>query len=462
MIKKINVLLAIFAVVIAPVFSQHIELDFPKLGGDTAWIYFFTGSRVDSLNVVLVPSSPPLPPPKGRNALPHKVSVGIPQGYRGIAYLYIPEKGGGEFILAEENVRIRCDEEQFHGGMLEFPNSEENAFLRWSFLQRNNLMQHQEWLQTGEMLMNEAESAEAENSYGLTVSRFYALFNDMVKANELAINQLDSIVKNSTLYSARFMELIQYMQRLYAAVQSLDTAQQRILKDEMENTLDINALYHSGNLWTDVHSYYPGLFYGADGDSVQTAYAHSILRAMRRLEEPVLTAFLSTALTACERTNRQKAQEVMLTDFIMAYPTLPISDTKVKRMLGALSLNKGAQAPPISGLETPLSQPAIVIFFDSDCDHCHDEIDWLTEHYKELTGKGYRIISIAADIRENNYRNYAVTMPWDNADRLCDFKGTDGENFKNYGVIGTPTIFVIDDNNTIMGKYAQAREVLSN
>ena len=483
MIKKIKILLAIFAAVVAPAFSQRVELDFPKLDGDTAWIYLFSGSRVDSL--ACSPPQPPLTPPKGGNAhaqggdaaaqggnahaqggdaaaqggssIPRGQNsppleglgvVTIPQGYRGFAYLYVPEKGGGEFILAEENVRIRCEEEQFHGGMLEFPNSDENTFLRWSFQQRNNLMQRQEWLQTGEMFMNEEED-----------SNFDALYNKMVEDNSEALQRLDSVVKNSTLYAARFMELVQYMQRLYDAVQSLDSAQQRMLKEEMEKTLDINALYHSGNLWTDVHSYYPGLFYGADSDSAQTAYAHSILAAMRRLEEPVLTAFLSTALIACERTDRQKAQEVMLTGFIMEYPTLPISDDKVKRMLGALSLNKGAPAPQIVGLETAPTQPVIVIFFDSDCDHCRDEIEWLTEHYSELTGKGYRIISIAADIRENNYRNYAAALPWDTADRLCDFKGTEGENFKNYGVIGTPTIFVIDEKGTITGKYAQMKDL---
>jgi protein-disulfide isomerase len=128
-------------------------------------------------------------------------------------------------------------------------------------------------------------------------------------------------------------------------------------------------------------------------------------------------------------------------------------------MLGALSLNKGARAPQIAGLEKPISQPAIIIFFDSDCDHCRDEIDWTIEHYKEITGKGYRVVSIASDIHENNYKMLAATFPWAQADRLCDFKGMAGENFKNYGIIGTPTIFAIDKNGVIVGKYAKVSEI---
>ena len=439
MIKKINILVAIFAAVITSVFPQTVELDFPKLGGDTAWVYFFTGSRMDSL-AAPSPQPPPAPPKEGNASAQGSVweVVGLPQGYRGLAYLYIPGRGVGEFILAEERVRISCAEERFNAMMLAFPGSEENDFMRWSFQWQNFLASQK------------AEMDKGEASYGL----------EMAKLNEKATHYLNDLIAASSLYAARLMEWMGFMQRMYAAVQAADTAQQRILKNEMEHTLDIGALYHAGNLWIDIHSWYPGLFIGADGKPVEEDYAASVGRTLRRLEEPVLTAFLSEALVVCERQNLQKAQELMLTDFIMTYPTLPVGDPKVQRMLGALSLNKGAQAPTVAGLKTPLTQAAIIIFFDSECDHCRDEIDWLSEHYKELTEQGYRVISIAADVRENKYSNYAAAMPWNQEDRLCDFKGTEGANFKNYGVIGTPTIFAIDNNNIITGKYAKAKEIL--
>jgi len=43
-------------------------------------------------------------------------------------------------------------------------------------------------------------------------------------------------------------------------------------------------------------------------------------------------------------------------------------------------------------------------------------------------------------------------LPW--TEKLCDLKGFEGEYFKKYGVIGTPTIFVLDKDKTITGKYA--------
>ena len=431
--KILTILLLFFA--ISGLFSQTIELDFPKLSGDIAWIYSFSGSRVDSFNVTLDKTG--------------KASVVFPQkNYRGMAYFYIPQKGGGEFILAENRVRITCPDEQFNGSMLQFPQSNENAFLHRIFQRRRYLVGQQEWLKAGEIYTNNKQD-----------KKFSTSLNTLLQENEKALKQLDDSIKTSSLYSARFIELMLFMQRLYGAVQKLDTAQQKILKNEMQYKLNIDALYHSGNLWTDVHTYYPGLFVGANSDSVQEAYAVSIGKTMMRLQEPVLTAFLSTAVSVCERTNRQRAGEVLLRDFLMTYPTLPISDPKVKRMLGAYSLNKGSKAPAIVGLEKAIEQPAILIFFESDCDHCRHELDYINEHYQEITAKGYRIVSIAADKKENNYRNVTAGFVWDKSDRLCDFKGFDGDNFKNYGIIGTPTIFVLDKDGIIMGKYAKMNEV---
>jgi peroxiredoxin len=434
--KNFLLILTFFGAMAQVSFAQTLNLDFPKLSGDTAWIYSFAGSSVDSFNVTLSD--------KG------KAGIDFPQkGYRGMAYLYIPQKGGGEFIIAEPVLRITCPDEQFNGDMLEFPQSVENAYLRRIFQRHTYLLSQQEWLNAGEMYVENKEDKVFSTS-----------LNTLLKENEKAIRQLDDSVRTSPLYAARFIELALFMQRLYGSVlKPADIAQQEALQNEVQDKLDINALYTSGNLWTDVHTYYPGVFVGANGDSVQTAYAASIGKTMMRLQEPVLTAFLSTALTTCERTNRQKSGEMLLHNFLMTYPTLLVTDPKLKRMLGAYSINTGSPAPALAGLEKPLSQAAVLIFFDSDCDHCRHELDRLTEHFAELTAKGYRIISIAADTEADNYRQTAVVFPWDKADRLCDFKGFNGANFKNYGIIGTPTIFIVDENGVISGKYAKMDEV---
>jgi hypothetical protein len=52
----------------------------------------------------------------------------------------------------------------------------------------------------------------------------------------------------------------------------------------------------------------------------------------------------------------------------------------------------------------------------------------------------------------------ASGLPW--SDKFCDFKGFDGENFRNYGIVGTPTFILTDDGGIVRGRYARLSEWL--
>jgi peroxiredoxin len=447
-ILRLSAFMLLFFAFAAEGFSQTISLDFPKAAGKEAWLYTFTGSRVDSLSVMLDAN--------GKSHIPHltthepRTTTHDPRTtspYRGIAYLHIPGVGTSEFILAEEHLDIFCSEEKFKAGTLQFKQSPENDFMLATFNRRTLLSQQQEWLQAGEYFI--ANGANAN---------FVSLYEKMLVENKNDMQQLEQEITASPLYAARFLELISFMQRLYAATQSLDAAHQQAVRNEMENSLDLDALYHAGNLWVDTHTYYSGAFADSGDHIDQLLYALSIGATMRRLQEPVFTAFFSSALSACERYGYQQAQEVMLNNFIVTYPEYNVTDAKIKTLLDGLKATKGNPAPAITGLTTPLTGRAIVIFFESECDHCMDEIEWLSAHYKEINARGYRIISIAADREINNYKNVSNAFPWNEADRLCDLKGFAGENFKNYGVIGTPSIFVIDEKGKIELKFAKMKD----
>jgi len=94
----------------------------------------------------------------------------------------------------------------------------------------------------------------------------------------------------------------------------------------------------------------------------------------------------------------------------------------------------------------------LIIFFDSDCDHCRAEVTKIIKNYDKLTQRGIRVISVAADVDKANYEKYSAKFLW--KDKLCDFKGLDGENFHNYGIVGTPAIFLTDKEGKIIGNFA--------
>ncbi len=72
--------------------------------------------------------------------------------------------------------------------------------------------------------------------------------------------------------------------------------------------------------------------------------------------------------------------------------------------------------------------------------------------------KGFRIITIAADTDEKVFKDSSLPFQWD--DNYCDLEGANGINFKNYAVIGTPTMYILDSNGSIQGKMATISELL--
>lgn len=62
-------------------------------------------------------------------------------------------------------------------------------------------------------------------------------------------------------------------------------------------------------------------------------------------------------------------------------------------------------------------------------------------------------MTAASDVDPAEYQKNADRFPWKK--KFSDFRGQTGYNFISFGVIGTPTIFVIDENGIITGRYAR-------
>jgi hypothetical protein len=85
-------------------------------------------------------------------------------------------------------------------------------------------------------------------------------------------------------------------------------------------------------------------------------------------------------------------------------------------------------------------------------------MEGLVGNYKAITKKSIKIITIAADTDEKVFKDTSLPHPW--PDKYCDFRGMNGINFKNYAVLGTPTIYLLDNKGIILSKMATVKEVL--
>ncbi|MCC8146244.1 MAG: thioredoxin family protein [Bacteroidales bacterium] len=223
-----------------------------------------------------------------------------------------------------------------------------------------------------------------------------------------------------------------------------------------KDILDIIALYTSGTLWESVCNFYISLFNHTAGEDKQQEYAASVLRTLDRLSAPYYEAFLASTVTETERFGWYQARDSILS---MLNPSFTSSIGSLQRATGAYRANNGQIMSPLVGLnesKEPYGK-TLIAFYDSDCSSCVNEMFRLISIYPKLREEGIRVVSIAADTNKERYEEEIKNFPWE--DKLCDFKGFEGENFSNYNVIASPSFFLIDSKRRLSGTFYSVKDV---
>jgi thioredoxin-related protein len=105
------------------------------------------------------------------------------------------------------------------------------------------------------------------------------------------------------------------------------------------------------------------------------------------------------------------------------------------------------------------SKYSLLVFYQSDCGYCETTIAGLKNNYQALLNKGIKIITLAADTEQETFKTTAASFPW--KDKFCDGQGMNGINFKNYSIMGTPTLFLLDSKGIIIEKIATVEQLLA-
>ncbi len=102
--------------------------------------------------------------------------------------------------------------------------------------------------------------------------------------------------------------------------------------------------------------------------------------------------------------------------------------------------------------------PYVVLYFwDPDCGHCKKSTPKVYEFYQNYKAKGVEVIAISTEHEEDKWRKYLEEneLGWLN---LRDFQYR--SNFRrDYDLSGTPRIFILDKDKTIIGKRLGADQL---
>ena len=445
-----NILFSILLVIGFNAKSQTINLEFPYFEGKTYEFKIFQGDKMVTLKTDTIR--------KGG-----KVQLVFPKeyaGYKGMAQWYLTNSktgGGLDLIINNQDFSVTCLDSVPTNESIKYKGSNESIFSKTNYLEQQKLFEKHD-------AMLAATRAYAKDN------KLYKIFDTEYKS---IINQYALHSKNlakSPLYAARFRQIVNITMGIGTIITLDETEKANNINNFIVNDLDFEALYTS-NHWGGIINNWVQLQTIVIKDD-KTLLQNTKFILKRLPSNKIYTDFVINLTKELSKVGK---------DNILAALTQEIKNSnRLINFDGVLSIYQKditGQAPNLiivehignpddhkhinTQLETDKldSKYTLIVFYQSGCGPCEVLMQGLQGNYQDLVKKGVRIISISADTDEQIYRNTSFPFPW--KDKYYNLEGLKGINFRNYAVMGTPTIYLLDKQGMILSKMATMHEALS-
>lgn len=233
----------------------------------------------------------------------------------------------------------------------------------------------------------------------------------------------------------------------------------RQAKQYIDKALDFSFLYSSG-MWKELIEYWTGIYVNTSksSDEFEQAFTHSVYTVLDRVfftDKRVAQALVKDLLEFSEQYSFKNIVR-SITDYAINH--LPVLDGELKRLLDTRLL-VGKKAPELSFPVNFTGDKVLLFFYETGCNSCEQELRTLKQEYFSLQQRHIQVVTISADLDNDIFLHGSSDFKWE--DVFCDYKGFDGINFLNYGVMATPTIFLLSRKGIVLGKYASLKEISS-
>lgn len=279
-----------------------------------------------------------------------------------------------------------------------------------------------------------------ENGY------LYAIMQDGVRPTQ-----------DTTLYAFHFIELIRYMQHLNKL-----TTQGGSLMDKANarfyalNQLNVEQLYTS-SIWYNI----------IDGLTKLTAdqelMAEGMVRLMKRIKSQAVFEHLANNLIVItEQYGWDDAFDIIV-PYLEESQRITVPQGRIFEAFALAKIRNGTLAPALDGLFPSLEgagyDRTLLVFYQPDCENCLVQIERLINDYPKLKEQNIRIVSISSDTNKDAFAEDVKRYPWAHSDKLCDYKGFAGNNFVKYGIMSTPTFFLLNKEGRVIKRYALVADI---
>ncbi len=426
--------------------AQELTLKLSQHPNKQAVVVAVHGIRKDTIGII------PLDP-NGVGTLAFKTK----QPLAGLVNLTIKDKQylSYDFVLSlKESPTLICDMEYVYAQNTKILNSPENDCLnRWF----DNAAQYKQQIGLNQ---------ELSKLYKTEEPFLEKLATEKQRVEEL-LQRLADTINQSTLFAGKYMQLRLAQEEKLAKV--WESNETKTIAKNYFTQIDFDALYGSSMWFSIINSCMEvytkeSLYFGAFGADVAS-------NLKRIKNQQVYEDLIDAAISVTEKFSWTKDQEAIV-DFIIKDNRIKNPTGKLEKIIQSYQLTIGKKSPNLTltttvGNNTTTvlktdalkSKYTLLVFYQSDCGHCETAIATLKTNYKDLVAKGIKIISIAGDLDPSAFTKTAASFPW--ATKYRDVEGINGVNFKNYAIIGTPTLFLLDSKGVIVQKPATAEELMA-
>jgi len=359
-----------------------------------------------------------------------------------------------DFVLSpKESPTLICDMEYVYAQNTKILNSPENDGLnRWF----DNVVQYKKRLGLNQELSKLYKPEDL----------FLKKLETEKQRVEKLLQSLADTINHSTLFAGKYMQFKLAQEEKLAKV--WESNETKTIAKNFFTQIDFDALYGSSMWFSIINSCIEA--YVKESPYHQTFGADVASNLKRIKNQQVYQDLIDAATSVTEKFGWTKDQDAIVA-FIIKDSRIKNPTEKLEKIIQSYQLAIGKKSPDLTLTNTVRnstttvlktdalnSKYTLLLFYQSDCGHCENAIATLKTNYKDLVTNGIKIISIASDLDPAAFTKTAASFPW--AAKYLDVGGMNGVNFKNYAIIGTPTIYVLDSKGIILSKMATITEVL--
>jgi len=449
--SQLSIALAIILVSIATVHAQEIQLHFPHFAGQNYDWKIFQGEKEFTVRSGEIP-------PDGWVTL---VMPETYQSYYGMTRWMLKKGGGLDMIYVGKDFSVECLSEHPDPDNIIYKDNPENDYLsaqgqrQQTTLKKLSAVNH----------LLQAYSQEED---------LYKIVRKEQKRLRLQFEQTQKERTNSALYAPRFGEIVDFTRGVADKVYENREDHVRYFNDFVTHIINFMDLYTSGHWDRVLDNWVMMNIRSKDGDA---GFEKRLNTALNRMgQDEILGAFVEKVVPLLVQKGKDELLPVIAAQLDKRPQAMDELTDTTRRMISSFKILTGRKAPDFMFKAPLLTQAGqsdtdiiletgnlnadytILLFYKGSCALCEDALIVLANRYKWLKKHNVRVIAVSGDNSEQGFEKKRRYHQW--PDNYCDFAGMDGTNFRNYAVMGIPTLYLLDKKGVILKKSAMADEII--